>query len=95
MPRPAFDPPPPELRQFGRLLPGLGLGVDVFASRGEWIRARRAWEITRGQAMSDWLAAAVAEARAERGFDGWAAMGEFRIEADADDGADRWGRDEW
>jgi hypothetical protein len=45
-----------ELRQFGQdpWDRGKGMGLDVFATRGEWVAARRAWEAEQGLTIAEW-----------------------------------------
>jgi hypothetical protein len=101
VPRPEFDPPPLQLRRWHwsgeRPRPaGEAVGAEVYRSRQEWVAARQRWEHQRGQLVGEWYAAAVREAKAERGFDGWAEMLAYRPEPDEDPDAG-WDplRDEW
>lgn len=60
------------------------VGSEAYATREQWVQARRKWEARRGQSLREWYYAASAEARAERGFDGWAAMIANRADPDED-----------
>lgn len=103
MPRPAFDPPPLALLRWTRrarspgvpALPG-PIGAEAYAAREDWLTARRSWEHGHGQAVGEWYAVASAEARAERGFDGFADMLAYLPDPDVDP-AEGWNplRDEW
>lgn len=99
-PGPVFDPPPLELRRWTWCgtdpRPPGRLGAEAYRSRAAWLRARRRWESRRGQALGEWFAEARAEARAERGFDGWLEMRAYRPDPDKDpdEGWDPL-RDEW
>lgn len=94
MPRPAFDPPPPELLRWfchgRRADPGWRPGAAVYASRAEWVAARRSWEREHGQAVGDWYAEASRLAREERGFDGWAELLAYRPDPDDEADPDAW-----
>jgi len=58
-PEALMEVPGPELRRFGQdpYDRDNGLGIDVFATRGEWVAARRVWEAAHGLTIADWYAA--------------------------------------
>jgi hypothetical protein len=94
-PGPVFDPPPLRLRRWtwsgtAAQPAGEATGAQVYGSRPEWVAARRVWEAARGQSIAGWYADVSARARAERGFDGWAEMREFRPDPDQEDDPGAW-----
>ena len=95
VPGPVFDSPPLELRRWewsGKAPRPAGerLGAEVYATREEWIAARRRWEARRGQTVAEWRAEATRQARAERGFDGWVEMLAYRPDPDYPEDPDEW-----
>lgn len=69
--------PPDELLRWHRRIGGAyprpeTAGELVYASRAQWLTARRAWERAHGRTVRDWYEETSERALAEGGFDEWA-----------------------
>jgi hypothetical protein len=65
---------------------GKGLGCEVYATRAEWVAARRAWEAAHGMALPEWFGLVCADTLARDGLEAMnAVFSAYLIEGDEDE----------